>query len=77
MDYLTASGLGYDQHGRSAGIGTAFSNSLYLGRYTPLSTIAYDEDFKTATRSPSDVFFGGAESLWVESSTAFFDQINF
>ncbi|MCG2713186.1 MAG: hypothetical protein L6416_12820 [Candidatus Omnitrophica bacterium] len=70
------SGLEYDGRGREAP-GSLYWNSYYLYGYWPDTDISYDARFKTATRSPSDVFFGGAESLWHEESEAFFYQTKF
>ncbi|MFH1061791.1 MAG: hypothetical protein V1747_02765 [Candidatus Omnitrophota bacterium] len=79
VDYRNESGLGYDQRGRSAGTGDNFSynRGSFLRTYDAQEAMSYDEQFKTATRAPSDVFFGGAESLWSETTEAFFYQLNF
>ncbi len=79
VDYYNQSDLGYDQRGRSSGTGSNFSynRGSFLRTYNARESIAYDEQFRTATRAPSDVFFGGAESLWAETTEGFFDQLKF
>ena len=68
--------LGYDNRQRQAPSSILW-NSYYLFDYNARENIAYDENFRTATRSPSDVFFGGAESLWSEATMDFFYQMDF
>lgn len=79
VDYRSESGLGYDQRGRSGSTGNNFdyARGSFLRTYDAQEAMSYDVQFKTATRAPSDVFFGGAESLWAEATEAFFYQINF
>jgi len=79
VDYRNESGLGYDQRGRSPGTGDNYSynRGSFLRTYDAAESISYDEQFRTATRAPSDVFFGGAESLWAESTEEFFYQMKF
>ncbi len=77
VDYRSESGLGYDQRGRSSGTGSNYSynRGSFLATYDAYESLSYDEGFKTATRAPSDVFFGGAESLWAETTEDFFYKL--
>ncbi|MCP4650041.1 MAG: hypothetical protein GY853_08200 [PVC group bacterium] len=66
--------LGQSSRGRKVG----GSWTSYFALKSPSKVyLSYDRRFKTATRSPSDVFFGGSESLWQEVSIDFFNQISF
>ncbi len=76
VDYSNSSGLGYDNRGRRVW-GSFFWNADYLHTYNAPESIEYDENFKKATRAPSDVFFGGAESLWAEATEEFFYKTHF
>lgn len=67
--------LPYDRRGRLAS-GTTNSNAGF-GITSPRRYLSYDSRFKTGTRSPSDIFFGGAEALWIESSVAYFNKMSF
>ncbi|MFH2138832.1 MAG: hypothetical protein ABII88_10005 [Candidatus Omnitrophota bacterium] len=69
VDY--ESGLGTSSRGRYV------SGTVYYGTKSPPWSLNYDKRFQTATRSASDVFFGGAQSLWKEESCDFFYQENF
>ncbi len=75
VDYASSS-LRYDNRGRRAD-GSFYWNADYLHTYNAPESVQYDENFRTATRSPSDVFFGGAESLWAEATEEFFYQTKF
>ncbi|MFH1092677.1 MAG: hypothetical protein V1739_00820 [Candidatus Omnitrophota bacterium] len=75
VDYSTSS-LGYNNRGRRIN-SDFFWGAYYLSSYYANESIEYDERFKTATRAPSDVFFGGAESLWAEATEVFFYKTDF
>ncbi|MBU1085969.1 MAG: hypothetical protein KKD05_00445, partial [Candidatus Omnitrophica bacterium] len=79
VDYRNESGMGYDERGRSPGTGSNYSTNRgsFLRTYNAAESISYDEKFRTATRAPSDVFFGGAESLWAETTEDFFYKMKF
>jgi len=64
-----------DRRGRLAD-GTTYEDADN-GITAPCTYMSYDQRFKTATRSPSDVFFGGAQALWIESTIDFFYQLDF
>jgi hypothetical protein len=76
VDYVGK--LPYDARGELSPTST-YSGAYYLPSYTAYNYIQmqYDKRFKTATRSPSDIFFGGAESLWAETTEALFAQMDF
>ncbi|RKY34044.1 MAG: hypothetical protein DRP78_07040, partial [Candidatus Omnitrophota bacterium] len=76
VDYECASNLGYDNRGRLAP-GSIHCNAYYLYYYHAPTNLAYDQRFKTAGSSPSDVFFAGNKPLWQEVSFDFFNQMNF
>ncbi|MBU2064018.1 MAG: hypothetical protein KKF93_06470, partial [Candidatus Omnitrophica bacterium] len=67
--------LCYDRRGRLAP-GTTYDYARYAVA-APSTYMSYDVRFKTAARSPSDVFFGGAQTLWMESTPEFFYQVSF
>jgi len=67
--------LGLDRRERKAP-GMTYDYARF-GVVAPYAYLGYDVRFKTATRSPSDVFFGGAQSLWLEASPEFFYQMAF
>ena len=70
VDYYSSSGLYYDHRCSSHYV-------WYMPSTNAAESLSYDEQFRTATRSPSDVFFGGAESLWAETTEDFFFQLDF
>ena len=76
VDYRGESGLYYGGgRGRLAPYNAQHYSRFLYTYYCP-QTITYDERFKTATRAASDVFFGGAESLWAESDVDFFNKMS-
>ncbi|MBU2064195.1 MAG: hypothetical protein KKF93_07370, partial [Candidatus Omnitrophica bacterium] len=80
VDYEPGTGTGakdlpYDNRDRLA-YGRTYDYAGYAVS-APSTYLSYDPRFKTAARSPSDVFFGGAQSLWMESTPEFFYQLSF
>ena len=67
----TATSIGKSVRGRFR-----WDNIDYSTR-SPSWKLRYDARFQTATRSPSDVFFGGAESLWAEVMEEYFYESDF
>ncbi len=65
--------ISLDRRGRRA-YGKTCDYARHATR-TPSTYMSYDKRFKTATRAPSDVFFGGAQSLWSEAKEDFFYQL--
>lgn len=69
------SDISLDRRGRLA-YGATYSYAD-VGITSPYTYMSYDKRFKTATRSPADVFFGGAQALWIEATVDFFYQLDF
>ena len=76
VDYEWHSSYAATSIGKSVRGRFRWDNIDYCTR-SPGWRLRYDARFQTAMRSPSDVFFGGAESLWLEVPCNFFYQLVF
>ncbi|MBI4845259.1 MAG: hypothetical protein HY810_02100 [Candidatus Omnitrophica bacterium] len=76
VDYINNPGFYYSNRFRTVS-GNNYYGSTFLHTYSNTASlkVSYDENFKTRTRAPSDVFFGGAEALWSEESVDYFYKL--